>query len=86
MFYLFLVCLPIFLNHLFLLLQRPSSRHEELKERARHLLEQARREAQTRGPQRSLSKVIILHVLYDGHGYIGHGVNDSFLHVLENVA
>lgn len=36
--------------------ERPSSRHEELKERARHLLEQARREAQTRGPQRSLSK------------------------------
>ncbi|ROT67659.1 putative EH domain-binding protein 1-like [Penaeus vannamei] len=36
--------------------KRPSSRHEELKERARHLLEQARREAQTRGPQRSLSK------------------------------
>ncbi|XP_063589028.1 EH domain-binding protein 1-like [Penaeus indicus] len=39
-----------------LLTKRPSSRHEELKERARHLLEQARREAQTRGPQRSLSK------------------------------
>ncbi|XP_071527981.1 EH domain-binding protein 1 isoform X4 [Panulirus ornatus] len=37
--------------------KRPSSRHEELKERARHLLEQARREAQSRpGPQRSLSK------------------------------
>nr|XP_045600175.1 EH domain-binding protein 1-like [Procambarus clarkii] len=40
-----------------LLTKRPSSRHEELKERARHLLEQARREAQSRpGPQRSLSK------------------------------
>ncbi|KAK7051422.1 hypothetical protein SK128_018122, partial [Halocaridina rubra] len=38
-------------------LQRPSSRHEELKERARHLLEQARREAQLHpGPQRSMSK------------------------------
>ena len=41
--------------------QRPSSRHEELKERARHLLEQARREAQSQqtGPQRSLSKVCV---------------------------
>lgn len=53
---------PILSDHLLLLLQRPSSRHEELKERARHLLEQARREAQTRGPQRSLSKVILLRV------------------------
>ncbi|XP_068234461.1 EH domain-binding protein 1-like [Palaemon carinicauda] len=41
-----------------LLTKRPSSRHEELKERARHLLEQARREAIQNhpGPQRSLSK------------------------------
>ncbi|XP_066972770.1 EH domain-binding protein 1 isoform X5 [Macrobrachium rosenbergii] len=38
--------------------KRPSSRHEELKERARHLLEQARREAIQNhpAPQRSLSK------------------------------
>ncbi|XP_066972782.1 EH domain-binding protein 1 isoform X15 [Macrobrachium rosenbergii] len=38
--------------------ERPSSRHEELKERARHLLEQARREAIQNhpAPQRSLSK------------------------------
>ncbi|XP_066972765.1 EH domain-binding protein 1 isoform X2 [Macrobrachium rosenbergii] len=41
-----------------LLTKRPSSRHEELKERARHLLEQARREAIQNhpAPQRSLSK------------------------------
>ncbi|CAL4058786.1 unnamed protein product, partial [Meganyctiphanes norvegica] len=39
--------------------KRPTSRHEELKERARHLLEQARRETQNKenkDSQRSLSK------------------------------